>query len=129
MTSFGLQIPSFSFGGADAEIFDRTAELAKAADESGFRSVWVMDHLYQLPPLGGAEQPMMEGYTLLGALAAVTQRVELGTLVTGVPYRNPALLAKEVITLDVISHGRAICGLGGAWHDIEPEAFGFDFPP
>jgi F420-dependent oxidoreductase-like protein len=88
-----------------------------------------MDHFYQLPALGGGTQPMLEGYTLLGALAATTTRVKLGTLVTGVTYRNPAMLAKQVTTLDIISRGRAILGLGAAWHDVEHEAMGFDFPP
>jgi len=90
--------------------------------------VWVMDHFWQLPPLGGSAQPMLEGYTLLGALAARTERVRLGTLVTGVTYRNPALLAKEVTTLDVISRGRAILGLGAAWYEEEHVALGFDYP-
>jgi F420-dependent oxidoreductase-like protein len=129
MTRLGLQIPNFSFGVPEDELFGKVAGLARAADESGFDSVWVMDHLYQLPMLGGHEQPMLEGYTTLGAIAAITTRVRLGTLVTGVTYRNPALLAKEVTTLDVISRGRAICGIGAAWHDVEHEAFGFDFPP
>ncbi|MCA1834057.1 MAG: TIGR03560 family F420-dependent LLM class oxidoreductase [Actinobacteria bacterium] len=129
MARFGLQIPNFSFGVDNAALFGKVAELATAAEEAGFDSVWVMDHLYQLPALGGAEQPMMEAYTTLGALAAVTQRVRLGALVTGVTYRNPAFLAKAVTTLDVISQGRAICGLGAAWHDLEHEAFGYEFPP
>ena len=128
MTTYGLQLPSFSFGGPDSEIFDRTAALARAADETGFSSLWVMDHLYQLPALGGSEQPMLEAYTLLGALAAVTENVTLGTLVTGVTYRNAAFLAKAVTTLDVISHGRAVYGIGAAWHDVEHAAFGYDFP-
>jgi F420-dependent oxidoreductase-like protein len=129
MTTFGLQVPSFSFGGAPDEIFDRVRELAVAADESGFASFWVMDHLYQLDPLGGPDQPMLECYTLLGAVATVTERVTLGALVSGVTYRNPALLAKIVTTLDVISKGRAVLGLGAAWHEAEHQAFGFEFPP
>ncbi len=129
MTRLGLQIPNFSFGVSDAELFGKVADLARAAEDAGFDSVWVMDHFYQLPMLGGREQPMLEGYTTLGAVAALTTRVRLGTLVTGVTYRNPALLAKAVTTLDVISRGRAICGIGAAWHDVEHEAFGFDFPP
>jgi F420-dependent oxidoreductase-like protein len=128
VTGFGLQIPSFSYNLPSGAIFDRVVEHASAAEDSGFDSVWVMDHLYQLPMLGGKNEPMLEGYTLLGALAARTSRVDLGTLVTGVTYRNPAMLAKIVTTLDVVSSGRAICGLGAAWHDVEHEAFGFDFP-
>jgi F420-dependent oxidoreductase-like protein len=129
MTRFGLQLPNFSLGVPDAELFDTVVGLASAGEESGFASLWVMDHLYQLPALGGEDQPMLEAYTLLGALAARTKTASLGTLVTGVTYRNPALLAKEVTTLDVISGGRAILGIGAAWHDIEHVAFGFDYPP
>jgi F420-dependent oxidoreductase-like protein len=129
MTTFGFQIPNFTFGGSDGEIFGHVVDLARAAENAGFESVWVMDHFYQLPALGGGTQPMLEGYTLLGALAASTSRVRLGTLVTGVTYRNPAMLAKQVTTLDIISGGRAILGIGAAWHDVEHEAMGFDFPP
>jgi len=129
MTDFGFQIPNFTFGGNDREIFGRVVELAKTAEDNGFESIWVMDHFYQLPALGGGTQPMLEAYTLLGALAASTSRARLATLVTGVTYRNPAMLAKQVTTLDVISGGRAILGIGAAWHDTEHEAMGFDFPP
>jgi F420-dependent oxidoreductase-like protein len=128
MTRFGLQLPNFTLGVPDTALFDAVVDLAVAGEESGFSSLWVMDHLYQLPGLGGADQPMLEAYTLLGALAARTRSAQLGTLVTGVTYRNPALLAKEVTTLDVISGGRAILGIGAAWHDIEHVAFGFDYP-
>ncbi len=129
MTTFGFQIPGFRHAGApDAEMFDNTVALARAAEESGFSSVWVMDHFWQLPALGGPDEPILEAYTLLGALAARTERVQLGTLVTGVTYRNPALLAKMVTTLDVISHGRAILGIGAAWYDVEHVGYGFDFP-
>lgn len=128
MTRFGLQLANFSLGVPDTALFDTVVDLAVAGEESGFSSLWVMDHLYQLPGLGGEDQPMLEAYTLLGALAARTRTVQLGTLVTGVTYRNPALLAKEVTTLDVISGGRAILGIGAAWHDIEHVAFGFDYP-
>jgi F420-dependent oxidoreductase-like protein len=88
-----------------------------------------MDHFYQLPPMGGPTQPMLDSYTLLGALAARTEGVRLGTMVTGVTYRNPAHLAKIVTTLDVISAGRAILGIGAAWYDLEHDGLGFDFPP
>ncbi|MCJ7438037.1 MAG: LLM class F420-dependent oxidoreductase, partial [Acidimicrobiia bacterium] len=129
MTRFGLQLPNFSLGVPDDALFDTVVDFAVAGEESGFSSLWVMDHLYQLPALGGEDQPMLEAYTLLGALAARTRSVQLGTLVTGVTYRNPALLAKQITTLDVISGGRAILGIGAAWHDIEHVAFGFDYPP
>ena len=128
MTTFGMQMPNFTFDVPDAELFDAIADRAVAAEEAGFRSVWVMDHFLQLPPLGGPDQPILEAYTLLGALAALTARVQLGTLVTGVTYRNPALLAEMVTTLDVISGGRAILGIGGAWYDVEHEALGFEYP-
>lgn len=129
MTTFGLQLPNFGFGVPDDQLFDQVAARAAAAEGAGFRSLWVMDHLYQLPALGGADQPMLEAYTLLGALAARTESATLGTMVTGVTYRNPALLAKIVTTLDVISKGRAVLGLGAAWHDLEHTGYGFDFPP
>ncbi len=127
-TTFGLQLPNFTIDVADSALFDRIVEMAVAGEESGFSSLWVMDHLYQLPALGGEDQPMLEAYTLLGALAARTRSAQLGTLVTGVTYRNPAILAKQVTTLDVVSSGRAILGIGAAWHDIEHVAFGVDFP-
>jgi F420-dependent oxidoreductase-like protein len=127
MTKYGVQLPSFS-GSDPAELFEHVAGLVTAAEDGGFHSVWVMDHFFQLPALGGPDQPMLEAYTLLGALAARTQRVQLGTLVTGVTYRNPAILAKIVTTLDVISRGRAILGIGGAWYEVEHQGLGVDFP-
>jgi F420-dependent oxidoreductase-like protein len=127
MTKFGIQLPNFS-GFDPADLFEHVARLATAAEDSGFDSVWVMDHFFQLPPLGGPDQPMLEAYTLLGALAARTRRVQLGTLVTGVTYRNPGILAKIVTTLDVISRGRAILGIGGAWYDVEHQGLGVGFP-
>ncbi len=127
MTRFGIQLPNFS-DHSPADLFEHVADLAVTAEEAGFHSVFVMDHYLQLPPLGGPDQPMLEAYTLLGALAARTRRVQLGTLVTGVTYRNPGLLAKIVTTLDVISRGRAILGIGAAWYDVEHGAFGVDYP-
>src|SRR5207248_2976581 len=129
MTTYGLQLPKFTFTVPDDGLFEHVAAMATAADDGGFTSLWVMDHFYQLPGLGGADDKMLEGYTLLGALAARTSRVTLGTLVTGVTYRNPALLAKEVTTLDIISAGRAVLGIGAAWYDVEHEGLGVDFPP
>jgi F420-dependent oxidoreductase-like protein len=130
MIRAGLQIPNFTYpGGAPGELFERVATIATTAESSGFDTVMVMDHFYQLPMLGPPEHEMFESYTLLGALAARTSSVNLGTLVTGVTYRNPALLAKIVTTLDVISGGRAFLGIGAAWFDVEHEALGVDFPP
>ena len=129
MADYGLQLPNFTLGVADNALFERVAEMAAAADDSGFSSLWVMDHFYQLPPLGGPDRPMLEAYTLLGALAARTRQVQLGALVTGVTYRHPAVLAKQVTTLDVVSGGRAVLGLGAAWYEEEHEGYGIAFPP
>jgi len=114
-------------GFESGDLFEHVAGLATTAEESGFDSVWVMDHFFQLPPLGGPNEPMLEAYTLLGALAARTHRVQLGTLVTGVTYRNPGILAKIVTTLDIISRGRAILGIGGAWYDVEHQGLGIEY--
>jgi F420-dependent oxidoreductase-like protein len=129
VTRLGLQIPSFTFPGvADADLFETIAGIAMTADNSGFDSLWVMDHLYQIEMVGPREDPMLEAYTLLGALSARTRDIALGTMVTGVTYRNPALLAKIVTTLDIISSGRAILGIGAAWNDDEHAGYGYDFP-
>ena len=130
VTRFGLQIPNFTFAGVeDGDLFERVAQIAVTAEESGFDSVWVMDHFYQIPGVGPRTDPMLEAYTLLGGIAARTRRVGLGTMVTGVTYRNPAYLAKAVTTLDIISSGRAILGIGAAWNDDEHTGYGFTFPP
>lgn len=123
-------MPNFTFPGiANDRLFDRVAEKAKAAEAAGFDLVTVMDHLYQIRGIGPETEPMMEAYSTLSALATQTSRVKLGTLVTGVTYRNPALLAKMVTTLDVISKGRAILGIGAAWNEDEHLGYGFEFPP
>jgi F420-dependent oxidoreductase-like protein len=123
-------MPSFTFPGVPSDqLFDHVGELARSAESAGFELVTVMDHVYQITPIGPEEQPMLEGYTTLAALARETSKVKLATLVTGVTYRNPALVAKMVTTLDVISKGRAICGIGAAWNDSEHLGYGFDFPP
>lgn len=130
MIRLGLQIPNFTYPGVPNEaLFERVAAVAQAAEQSGFDSIWVMDHFYQLPLLGPPDHAMFEAYTLLGALAAVTSTARLGTLVTGVTYRNPAVLAKQVTTLDVISKGRAVLGIGAAWFAPEHEGLGVTFPP
>jgi F420-dependent oxidoreductase-like protein len=126
----GLQIPNFTYPGVpDDRLFERVADIAVTAERSGFDSVWVMDHFYQIGVNGPPTDPMLEAYTLLGALAARTSTVELGTMVTGVTYRNPAMLAKILTTLDVISSGRAILGIGAAWNEEEHRGYGFAFPP
>src|SRR5579872_5954861 len=127
---FGFHMPNFTFAGADGPaLFDRVVANTLAAEAAGFDLVTVMDHFYQIRGVGPETDPMLEAYTTLGALAASTSRVKLATLVTGVTYRNPALLAKMVTTLDVISHGRAILGIGAAWNDSEHAGYGFEFPP
>jgi F420-dependent oxidoreductase-like protein len=123
----GLQIPNFSYGTGVAELFPTVIAQAKEAEAAGFDSVFVMDHFYQLPGLGTPDQPMLEAYTALGALATATERVQLGTLVTGNSYRNPTLLAKAITTLDVISQGRAILGIGTGWFELEHDSLGYEF--
>jgi F420-dependent oxidoreductase-like protein len=127
-TRLGFQIPNFTFPGVpDSALFERVASMAGKAEESGFDTVFVMDHFYQLPMLGPPDWNMLEAYTLLGALAARTRRARLGTLVTGNTYRNPALLGKIATTLDVISGGRALLGIGTGWFEAEHTGLGFHF--
>ncbi len=121
-----LQIPNFTYGTGIAELFPTVIAQAREAEAAGFDSVFVMDHLYQLPQIGTPDQPMLEAYTALGALANATQEVQLGTLVTGNTYRNPTLLAKAITTLDVISPGRAILGIGTGWFELEHDSLGFE---
>jgi F420-dependent oxidoreductase-like protein len=123
----GLQIPNFSYGTGVAELFPTVIAQAREAEAAGFDSVFVMDHFYQLPGLGTPDQPMLEAYTALGGLAAATERVQLGTLVTGNTYRNPTLLAKAITTLDVMSQGRAILGIGTGWFELEHDQLGYEF--
>jgi F420-dependent oxidoreductase-like protein len=123
----GYQIPNFSYGTGVEALFPTVVAQAREAEAAGFDAVFVMDHFYQLPGLGAPEEPMLEAYTALGALATATERVQLGTLVTGNTYRNPTLLAKAVTTLDVISAGRAILGIGTGWFELEHDSLGFEF--
>jgi F420-dependent oxidoreductase-like protein len=123
----GYQIPNFSYGTGVSELFPTVIRQAQEAEEGGFDTVLVMDHFYQLPTIGTPDQPMLEAYTALGALATATKRVQLGTLVTGNTYRNPTLLAKIITTLDVVSGGRAILGIGTGWFELEHEQLGFEF--
>ena len=129
MIRLGLQLPIFSYPDVpDHHLFDRIVEVATAAEESGFDALFLMDHVQQIGGVGLPEDPMLEPYTLLGGLAARTTRIRLGTLVTGVVYRNPALLAKMVTTLDIMSNGRAIFGIGAAWYQDEATRYGYDWP-
>ena len=123
----GLQIPNFSYGTGVADLFPTVVAQAREAEAAGFDAVFVMDHFYQLPMLGAPDEPMLEAYTALGALATATERVALGTLVTGNTYRNPTLLAKAITTLDVVSQGRAVLGVGTGWFELEHTQLGFEF--
>ncbi|CAN5776352.1 LLM class F420-dependent oxidoreductase [soil metagenome] len=124
----GLQIPSFTWPEGTAIIGPKLAEIGRTADEAGFASVWVMDHFFQIGPVGDVDEPMLEGYNALSYLAAVTERARLGTLVTGVHYRYPGLLVKSATTLDVISGGRAYLGIGAGWNERESRGLGVPFP-
>lgn len=127
---FGFHIPNFTFPGVEpADLFERVAQSAVVAEAAGFDLVTVMDHFYQIPMTGPETEPMLEAYTTLGALSQRTSRVYLSALVTGVTYRNPALLAKQVTTLDTLSRGRAILGIGAAWNESEHRGYGYEFPP
>ena len=123
----GFQIPNFSYGTGAENLFPTVIAQAREAEAAGYDSLFVMDHFYQLPMLGTPDQPMLEAYTALGALATATERLQLGTLVTGNTYRNPALLAKIITTLDMVSAGRAVLGLGAGWYELEHRQLGFEF--
>ena len=124
----GYQIPNFTYPDIDlAQLFDVVARQAKEAEGSGFDTVLVMDHFYQLPMIGDPDDYMLECYSLLSALARETGRVTLSALVTGNTYRNPAVLAKTVTTLDIVSNGRAMLGIGAGWFELEHDAFGIEF--
>ena len=129
----GLQIIRFNWDGvAPQQIGAKVAEISRTADAVGFDSLWVMDHFFQMEmPARGldAQQPMMDGYTLLSFMAGHTQRATLGTLVTGVHYRQPGHLIKIVTNLDVLSGGRAMLGIGAGWYERESRGLGFPFPP
>jgi F420-dependent oxidoreductase-like protein len=122
-----LQIPNFSYGTGVEQLFPSVIAQAKEAEAAGFDTVFLMDHFYQLPMMGAPEEPMLECYTALGALATATDTLQLGALVTGNTYRNPALLAKTITTLDVVSAGRAVLGIGAGWYELEHQQYGFDF--
>lgn len=126
----GLQIMRFDWPGSPANIGPKLAEIARTADEVGFDSLWVMDHFFQMERPGlNPRDPMLDGYTALSYMAAVTKRARLGTMVTGVVYRQPGHLVKIVSNLDVLSGGRAYLGIGAAWYEREARGLGFPFPP
>src|SRR3981081_4293063 len=125
----GLQISRFRWPGGPPQIPSTLASIARAADDAGFASIWLMDHFFQIGSVGKAEDEMLEAYTTLGFLAACTQRARLGTLVTGVHHRHPGVLVKQVTTLDVLSEGRAWLGLGAGWYARESAVLGVPFPP
>jgi F420-dependent oxidoreductase-like protein len=125
----GLHIPDFTWPGGDTALGATLAEVARTADEAGFDRISVMDHFFQIPIHGPAEHAMLEAYTALGYLAAHTERATLLTLVSGVIYRQPGILAKQVTTLDVLSGGRAWLGIGAGWNEQESRGLGIPFPP
>jgi F420-dependent oxidoreductase-like protein len=125
----GLQIPYFTWPGGPHELGPKLGEIARTAEGAGYDSIWVMDHYFQIPMIGAAEQNMLEAYTTLGYIAGQTSRVGLGTMVTGVTYRHPGILIKQVTTLDVLSSGRAWLGIGAAWFEREHLGLGVPFPP
>ncbi len=128
MTRLGYQIPNFTYPDtANAGLFGAIVAQAKEAEEAGFDRVLVMDHFYQLPGIGAPDEPMLECYTLLSALAQHTSSVRLSALVTGNTYRNPTLLAKEITTLDHVSGGRATLGIGAGWFELEHQSLGYEF--
>jgi F420-dependent oxidoreductase-like protein len=125
----GLQIPNFTWPGGDAEIGPTLQRVVRTADDVGFDSIWVMDHFFQIRWAGPETDPMLEGLTALGFIAANTTRARLGLMVGGVHYRQAGLWAKATTTLDVLSGGRAWLGIGAAWNESESRALGFPFPP
>jgi F420-dependent oxidoreductase-like protein len=128
MTRLGYQIPNFTYPGVEtSDIFSHVIAQAKAAEEAGFDRVFVMDHFYQLPGIGAHDEPMLECYTILSALAQHTEKVRLSALVTGNTYRHPTLLAKSITALDHVSGGRATLGLGAGWFELEHDSLGYDF--
>lgn len=124
----GLQLPNFTWPGGPEQIPGKLKEIAGVVDDAGFYSLWVMDHFFQISMVGPHQNDMLEGYTTLGYLAALTRKVKLGTMVTGVIYRYPGILVKTVTTLDVLSNGRAYFAIGAAWNEQESKGLGVPFP-
>ncbi len=125
----GLQVPNFTWPNGQNELGDTFGLIAEHAERAGFYSFWVMDHFFQIRNVGPAENEMLEGWSALAFAAGHTNRIKLGTMVTGVTYRYPALLVKTATTLDVLSHGRAYFGIGAAWNEEEHAGLGVPFPP
>ncbi len=125
----GVHYADFGHPGWEQRLTERLTETARVADQGGAALMTAMDHWFQMEEMGGPAAPMLEGYTTLGYLAAVTERIRLGLLVTGATYRHPGLLAKTVTTLDRLSGGRAVLGIGAAWYQREHAALGVPFPP
>ncbi len=125
----GLQIPDFTWPGGAKEIGPTLVKIARTADQAGFDLIGVMDHFFQIQSIGAPEREMLEAYTTLGYLAANTSRARLLTIVTGAVYRYPGVLAKTVTTLDVLSGGRAMLGIGAGWNEYEAKSLGIPFPP
>jgi F420-dependent oxidoreductase-like protein len=124
----GIQVSDFTWPDAPQSIGPTFARIARDADQAGMASLWVMDHFFQIRSIGPSEREMLEGYSALAYAAGVTDRITLGTMVTGVTYRHPGLLVKTVTTLDVLSGGRAWLGIGAAWNEEEHRGLGVPFP-
>jgi F420-dependent oxidoreductase-like protein len=120
-------MPNFSYSGPVQDLFPTVIQQALEAENAGFDAAFVMDHFYQLPGIGAPDEPMLEAYSALSALATATSRIQLSALVTGNTYRNPPMLAKTVTTLDVVSGGRAVLGIGAGWYQLEHQQFGWEF--
>lgn len=126
----GLQIVRFDWDGSPQNIGPHLSKIAQAADQGNFHSLWVMDHFFQMGGIfGERDAPMLESYTTLAYIAALTEQIKVGTLVTGYLYRYPGILAKTITTLDVLSGGRAYLGIGAAWYEAEAKGLGTPFPP
>jgi F420-dependent oxidoreductase-like protein len=126
---FGLQVSSFTWPGGAPALAGHLERVVRTADEVGFDSIWVMDHLFQIRSVGAVDEPMLEGWTALGFIGAHTKRARIGLMVGGIHYRQPGIWIKAATTLDVLTGGRAWLGLGAAWNQQESEGLGFDFPP
>jgi F420-dependent oxidoreductase-like protein len=124
----GLQVPNFTWPNGQANLGDTFGLIAQRAERAGLYSFWVMDHFFQIPNVGPVEGEMLEGWSALAFAAGRTNRIKLGTMVTGVTYRYPGILAKTATTLDVLSHGRAYLGIGAAWNEQEHQGLGVPFP-